>query len=115
MKRLLLIVGMLAVFAWPQSSPTPTVPVFAPPQILQGPPIPTATSQCTTPAAHQASSCPVENPAGTIVWYDWDGKQWNPRGGSGVKTVNGKSPDSSGNVQISAASVTNSTTSTTLQ
>ena len=114
MKRLLLIIVLVAVFGFAQTT-TPTVPVFAPPQILQGPPIPTAVSQCTMPAAHQASSCPVENPPGTIVWYDWNGSAWQPRTGGGVKTVNGKSPDASGNVQISAASVTNSTTSTTLQ
>ena len=112
MKKLILFAVLVVAILSGQAT-NPTTPVFAPPQILQGPPIPTATSQCITPVAHQASSCPVENSSGKIGWYDWDGSVWQPRSGGGVKTVNGKAPDANGNVQIFATTTVNAPSATT--
>lgn len=116
MKQTLLIVVLLAVFGFAQTT-NPSVPIFNPPQLTWSGPLATSPTQCQTPAATAASLCFVQSSTGVAYWL-WDGKQWNQlqlaSQAAFVKTVNNHAPDSSGNVQLSAFSVTTSTTNTTL-
>jgi hypothetical protein len=51
---------------------------FSAPAFMLGPSVATSLAQCSTPAAHQAALCPVENPAGTVGWYQWNGTAYVP-------------------------------------
>lgn len=68
---------------------------FKPPQMSSGPPIATSLAQCVTPAAHTASTCPVEDPtSGLISYFNWNGSAWvngtqGPVGPQGPAGANG--------------------------
>lgn len=66
---------------------------FKPPQLSSGPPIATSLAQCVTPAAHTASTCPVEDPtSGLISYFNWNGTAWvngtqGPAGPQGIPGI----------------------------
>lgn len=87
---------------------------FSPPVLTMGAPIATSVAQCPLSPVNAASLCPVQTASG-VTWYtSGNGGPYVPLdapSSGGVLSVNGKKPDATGNVALSATT----TSSTTLQ
>lgn len=72
MKRVLIVIALVAVFGFAQTT-NPTVPVFSPPQFSWGGPLANNVSQCKSPGTGGASICPVQNSDGSVSYWQWNG------------------------------------------
>lgn len=102
-KRIALSVLALSLIAFAQT--------FNPPQLIWSGPLATSTAQCVTPAAGSASICPVLS-SGVVSYFAWNGTAWVDLAATtapttaAVLSINGKKPDATGNVSLSAVTTT---------
>ena len=113
MKKLILLVLASAAMAMGQAAPTtpPTVTLVA---VLVAAP---TLAQCAAAVPQSGASyftvCAYGTAPNLGLAVSLNGSAFQPIGGGAVKTVNGKTPDTNGNVSLSATTTVNAPSATT--